>query len=286
MAVLRTTRPRQWTKNLLVFAAPGAAGVLGQRDILIDSVLAFVSLCLVSGATYLWNDTIDREVDARHPTKRNRPIAAGHLLPRTATVAAVALGLGGLGLALVVDWRLLVVVAAYLALTLAYSTVLKSIVVLDVVAIAAGFVLRAVAGGAATGVPISNWFFIVTTFGSLFVVVGKRQGETATVEGAGALRPTLDVYTESYLAFLRTVSAGVMLVAYCLWAFETTAIEQISAPLYELTIAPFLVAVLRYALLLDAGHGGAPEEVFLSDRPLQAAGAAWFVTYAAAVLVS
>ena len=286
IAILRSTRPRQWAKNLLVYAAPGAAGMLGQATVLVEATLAFVSLCLVSGATYLWNDTVDREADARHPTKRSRPVAAGQLSPATATGAGVVLALLGLGVALAVDWRLLVVVLAYLALTIAYSAVLKSIVVLDVVTVAAGFVLRALAGGAATGVPISNWFFMVTTFGSLFVVVGKRQGELAEVDGAGTLRPTLDSYTPGYLAFLRTVSAGAMLVAYCLWAFETADIEQISIPLYELTIAPFIVAVLRYALLLDAGHGGAPEDVFLGDRPLQWAVAAWLVTYAAAVLVS
>jgi decaprenyl-phosphate phosphoribosyltransferase len=176
------------------------------------------------------------------------------------------------------------------AVTTAYSYWLKHIVILDVVAVASGFVLRAIGGATATGVPVSDWFFIVTSFGSLFVVTGKRQGEVgdlAEEEGdAVDVRKTLEEYSPSYLAYLRTVASGVMFVAYCVWAFETADAASGSFPWFELSILPFVIAVLRYALLLDRGRGGAPEELFFNDRPLQLAGVAWAIVYGTAVYVA
>ena len=289
--LLRAARPKQWVKNLLVFAAPGAAAVLDEAGPAAEAVIAFASFCLAASGTYLLNDVADRESDARHPTKRLRPVASGLVSPVLATVVGVALILGGLALGLLADWRLTVTVAVYVAVTTAYSHWLKHIVILDVVAVASGFVLRAIAGAAATGVPVSDWFFIVTSFGSLFVVTGKRQGEVgdlAEEEGdAGDVRTTLDEYAESYLTYLRTVASGVMFVAYCVWAFEASA-EDLhgSVPWFELSILPFVVAVLRYALLLDRGAGGTPEDLFFHDRPLQVALFAWAVVYGTAVYVA
>ena len=288
--LLRAARPKQWAKNVLVFAAPGAAGMLDQAEPLADAAIAFAAFCLAASGTYLLNDVADREADARHPTKRTRPIAAGVVSPALATAAGVLAIAGGLGLGLVADWRLSVTVAVYVALTTAYSLWLKHIVILDVVAIASGFVLRAIAGAAATGVPVSDWFFIVTSFGSLFVVTGKRQGEVAELRRepgeAGDLRRTLDQYTDSYLAYLRTVASGVVFVAYCVWAFEAAALTSGSVPWFELSIVPFVVAVLRFALLLDRGQGAAPEELFFADRPLQLAGLTWALVYGSAVYLA
>jgi len=290
--LVRDARPRQWAKNLLVFAAPGAAGVLDRAGPLTDAVIAFGAFCMAASGTYLLNDVADREADARHPTKRNRPIAAGVVPPTLATVVGVLAIVGGVALGLVADVDLAVTVAIYVAVTTAYSHWLKHIVILDVVAIASGFVLRAIGGAAATGVPVSDWFFIVTSFGSLFVVVGKRQGEVGDLaeeeEGLalGDVRRTLEEYTGSYLAFLRTVSVAVMAVAYCVWAFEAAAFDAGSVPWFELSIVPFVVAVLRYALVLDQGGGGAPEEVFFRDRPLQVAGLAWALVYGSAVYLT
>ena len=286
--LVRAARPKQWAKNLLVFAAPGAAGLLDEAAVLADAIIAFGAFCLAASGTYLLNDVADREADARHPTKHTRPIASGAVPPGVATVVGIGLIAAGIGLGFVADWHLSVTVALYVAVTTAYSLWLKHIVILDVVAVASGFVLRAIGGATATGVPVSDWFFIVTSFGSLFVVTGKREGEVGDLgdDTAGDVRATLAVYTDSYLAYLRAVSSGVVFVAYCVWAFETAASSSGSIPWFELSILPFVLAVLRYALLLDRGQGADPEELFFADRPLQLAGLAWAVVYGTAVYVT
>ncbi|MEL7207311.1 MAG: UbiA family prenyltransferase, partial [Actinomycetota bacterium] len=206
---------------------------------------------------------------------------------RSATIGGAVLLVAGLGVAATAGWQLLVTVALYVLLTTTYSVIWKHVVVVDLVAVAAGFVLRAVGGAAATGVPVSNWFFIVTCFGSLFVVTGKRSAEAGELDGdaAPAVRSTLGVYSSVFLAQVRAVAMGVMLVAYCLWAFEEAAEAASRWPLYELSIVPFAVAVLRYELLVESGEGAAPEELFLADRGLQSAMAVWAATFAAAVVI-
>lgn len=285
VALLVACRPKQWVKNLLVFAAPGAAGVLGEADALTATVAAFVAFCLAASATYLLNDAADVEADRTHATKRHRPIAAGQLPVPVALVTAALAAVAALGLAMWVRWPLAVVVVAYMALTTAYSAWLKHVVIIDVVALAAGFVLRAVAGAAAADVPISNWFFIVTSFGSLFMAVGKRHAEVVSLgAGAGDHRRVLEGYTPGFLAHLRSVSSGVVLVAYCLWAFERADLTDMAVPWYQMSIVPFTIAVLRYAQLLDAGEGGAPEELVLRDRMLLLSAAAWAVLFGVGVL--
>ncbi len=283
-ALLVEARPRQWIKNLLVVAAPGAAGVLHEPEALAHTMGAFVCFCLAASGTYYLNDAADVEADRAHPTKRFRPIAAGEIPIGPARAIGVAGILAGVALAVAIDWHLAVIVASYVVLTTAYSHWLKHIEVVDVVAVAAGFVLRAIAGGAAVEVPISNWFFIVTCFGSLFMVVGKRRAEVdALGSDAARTRATLGTYSSHYLAHLQTMSAGVMLVGYCLWAFEKAAEADASVPLFQISIVPFALAVMRYSLLVDTGHGGAPEEVVLRDRSLQVMGLVWFVLFAAGV---
>ena len=171
---------------------------------------------------------------------------------------------------------------AYLALTTAYTFWLKHVPIYDIVAVAAGFVLRAVAGATATNVPISEWFFIVTSFGALFMVSGKREGERNLLQGdASSVRATLGVYTAGYLGYLRSVASGVVLVGYCLWVFDSANRSVTDADIwFQLSIVPFVIAILRYALLLDRGEGGEPEKLVMTDRPLLVAGAAWAAFYA------
>jgi decaprenyl-phosphate phosphoribosyltransferase len=283
-ALLVEARPKQWIKNLLVFAAPGAAGVLDHGTALAETIAAFACFCLAASGTYYLNDAADIEADRLHPKKRLRPIAAGEIpvgLARALGAGAIVVAVAA---ALAVDWHLSIVVAAYVVLTTTYSHWMKHVAVLDVVGVAAGFVLRAIAGAAAVDVPISDWFFIVASFGSLFMVVGKRRAEADEMGAdAATFRPTLGVYPIEYLAHLQTVSTSVMLVGYCLWAFEKEAISGASIPWFQISILPFVLAVLRYALLVDSGHGGAPEEVVLGDRALQVIGVAWAVTFAIGV---
>jgi decaprenyl-phosphate phosphoribosyltransferase len=282
-ALLVEARPKQWVKNLLVFAAPIAAGATDASD-LARALGAFVCFCLAASGTYYLNDAADAEADRMHPTKRLRPIAAGEISLGLARVLGVGAIAAAVAAALLIDPNLAVVVGAYVALTTSYSLWLKHQAVLDVVAVAAGFVLRAIGGAAAVDVPISNWFFIVACFGSLLMVVGKRRAE-ADEMGADAaeFRPTLGIYPREYLSQLQTVSTSVVLVGYCIWAFEKASESAVSVPWFQISIVPFVVAVLRYGLLLDTGHGGAPEDVVLRDRALQIAGVVWFVLFVVGV---
>lgn len=283
--LLRTGRPKQWLKNILVFAAPGAAGVLDDGSSLVRASLAFVSFCLAASGTYFWNDVLDVDVDRTHPTKRNRPIAAGTVSIPTARVVGVVLLAAALGVAALTQrWETIAIVGTYIALTLGYSVVLKQIAVVDLVAIASGFVLRAAAGAVAVNVPMSNWFVLCTTFGSLFIVAGKRYAELNELgDEAGSARSTLTEYSVGFLRIVLTVSLAATLVSYCQWAFETRELSSSDWPLYELSIVPMLTALLRYGLVLDQGHGAAPEEVFANDRVLQVLGLAWLVVYGLAV---
>jgi decaprenyl-phosphate phosphoribosyltransferase len=284
-ALLAEARPKQWVKNVLVFAAPGAAGIIRDSDVMLHTTIAFLCFCLAASGTYYLNDANDVEADRRHPTKRFRPIAAGEVPLGLARVVGVGLLLSGLVLAFATRWQLGVVVTVYVALTTCYTIWLKHIAVVDVVAVAAGFVLRAIAGGAVNPeITISNWFFILTSFGSLFVVAGKRSAEFDEMgEDASNTRVALGEYSASYLAYLRSVTSGVLLVAYCLWAFEKAADAAHFVPWFQLSILWFVLGILRYALLIDQGRGGAPEELILSDRTLMVFGAIWAVTFAAGI---
>lgn len=282
--IVRTMRPRQWVKNVLVFVAPAAAGILAHRRPLADSAAAFVVFCLAASGTYCINDVLDRNADRMHPTKRDRPIAAGVVsVPLAVVVGSLLLAAAMGGSAAIGRPKLAVVVVAYVATTLVYSAWLKHEPVVDLGAVAAGFVLRAIAGGVAANVPLSNWFLIVACFGSLFMVTGKREAEVMTLGDAGIdHRATLGEYTPSFLRYVRSVSSGVAMTAYCLWAFEK-AHGAAGAIWFELSIVPFVMAILRYGLLVDAGKGGAPEDVVLGDRRLQVLGLCLAVLFAAGV---
>jgi decaprenyl-phosphate phosphoribosyltransferase len=283
-ALLVEARPKQWVKNLLVFAAPGAAGVIDDPTALSQAVAAFALFCLAASGTYFLNDAADVEADRRHPSKRLRPVAAGEIPVGLARVLGLLGILSAVIGGLAVSRSLGVVLASYVILTTTYSHWMKHVPVLDVVGVAAGFVLRAIAGAAAVDVPISDWFFIVTTFGSLLMVVGKRRAEAEEMgDGAAEFRPTLGMYPTGFLSQLQTVSVSVVLVGYCVWAFEKAHLATATVPWFELSIVPFGVAVLRYAYLLESGHGGAPEDVVLHDRMLLLLGGLWATAFVVGV---
>jgi len=288
--LVKSCRPHQWTKNALVFAAPVAAGVIDDGTVLRQTVLAFVAFCAAASGTYLLNDARDVESDRAHPTKCNRPIARGDVPVPVAYGAAAVLIVGSVALGLAVQRNLAFTLIAYLALTTAYSYELKRIPVYDIVAVAAGFVLRAVAGATATSVSISEWFFIVTSFGALLMVVGKREGERHILgDQAAKVRPTLGAYSADYLRYLRGVASALVLLGYVQWSFEPisgTVVSPDSAIWFRLSIVPFVLAILRYALLLDRGEGSEPERLVLKDRTLLFTGAAWAAVYGYAVYLS
>jgi decaprenyl-phosphate phosphoribosyltransferase len=281
--LLRTARPKHWIKNALVFAAPGAAGVLVHRQAVLRCVLAFVIFCLVASGTYFVNDTLDIDADRLHPVKRLRAVPAGVIGIGLARVVGITLALAALALSLVLGWRLTVVIGVYLVVQAAYTVWLKHEPILDLAAVASGFVLRAIAGGVAVGVPISEWFLIVATFGSLFMVTGKRSAEHAVMgKEGGAHRATLAVYTPAFLRSILVTASTVTITAYCLWAFENQkAVHE--GIWFQLSIVPFVLAMFRYGLLLDQGHGGQPEDVVLGDRTLQVLAIIWAALFALGV---
>jgi decaprenyl-phosphate phosphoribosyltransferase len=268
-------------KNVLVFAAPGAAGVLDDRPALGRAVLMFVAFCLVSSGLYLWNDVLDVQSDRRHPVKRFRPIAAGQLSTRAGAAWGTSFVVLGLAVtAATGHWQAPAVVAVYAASTMAYSSALKHVAVVDLAVIASGFVLRAAAGAVAVDVGMSKWFVLCTVFGSLFIVTGKRYAELRDVgEEAGQIRQTLGTYTTDFLRGLMNVSCGAAILTYCQWAFDAKELGNTDRPFYELSIVPMVIALLRYMLVLETGKGAAPEEVFASDRVLQVLGVCWVVLF-------
>jgi decaprenyl-phosphate phosphoribosyltransferase len=278
---LRVARPKQWVKNVLVFIAPGAAGVLGHESDVLRSLAAFGIFCAAASGTYFVNDTTDAEADRQHPAKRHRPVASGAVRPRAAITIALALFAVAITCSwLLAGWQLALVVVAYVVITVAYSLWLKHQPVIELAAVASGFVLRAIAGGIACHVSLSSWFLIVTSFGALFLVTGKRAGEHHTLgDERGSHRFTLDLYTPQFLRSALTLSATGAVTTYCLWAFDKAGLSRRGDHLVwiELSVVPVVVGVLYVLRLLDAGAGGAPTELALEDRTLQLLGLAWAV---------
>ena len=280
--LVRTMRPRQWVKNVLVLAAPFVGGYLFQLHVLIAVGVAFVAFSLAASGVYLVNDVQDVEADRAHPTKRNRPIAAGVVPPQLALVVAALLFAGALGMSFLATPNLAIVTAVYIAVQISYCLWLKHQPVVDIAIVASGFLLRAIAGGAAANIELSQWFLLVAAFGSLFMVAGKRYAEIRLAERTGAkIRKSLERYTASYLRFVWTLSATVLIMTYGLWAFQLSQINHSHWPI--ISLVPFVVAVLRYAVDVDGGNGGEPEEIALGDRVLQVLGGCLVITLVAAV---
>ncbi len=281
--LIRLLRPRQWIKNGLVLAAPAAAGVLDQGHYLGRALIVLVSFCLAASGTYCLNDAADVEADRAHPTKRNRPVAAGEVsVGRARAVGGGLLVLGvGLGIA-VGSWEASAITAVYVALTTAYTIWLKHVPVVDIVMITAFFVIRAVAGVVGTDIPLSDWYLIVASFGALFIVAGKRSIELRLEDAVGH-RAALAGYTPGFLLYVRSVASGVAMLAYCLWAFEKAHLSDSSVPWFQLSIVPFVLIILRYALVLETEERRGPEEIVLEDRQLQVLGVLWAAVFAAGV---
>lgn len=275
-------RPQQWTKNLLVVAAPLAAGQVIELRVLWPTLVAFVAFCAVSSSIYLVNDCADVEADRHHPRKQFRPIAAGELsIPLALTLAGLLATLGLAG-AFATRWQLGVLLVAYVAAQVLYSLRLKHEPVLDLTMVTSGFLMRAVAGGLAAALPISDWFLLVAGFGSLFIVAGKRYSELHTLGSEAGTRRSLVRYTDSYLRFVWSIAAAATITAYCLWAFENAGGSTV--PWHELSIVPFVVGLLRYAVDIDAGEAADPEDIVWGDRLLQAIGVIWVVVLTLGVL--
>ena len=273
--VLRACRPRQWLKNVVVVLAPAAAGALALRGADAQVLGALVAFCMLASATYLVNDVRDRESDRRHPRKRLRPIAAGELSTRRALRIAGLLAAGGICLSVAVRPALGVVAVCYLALTLSYSLVWRDVVVADIVMVAAGFLVRAAAGGVATDVRLSKSFLVVTSACALFLVAGKRYAEVRTRGERPATRRTLRRYSPRGLRLVCLAAASIGALAYARWAFT----RALPGPWVELSIFPFALWLGRYTMLLGRGAGEAPEELILHDAPLLLVGAAWAILF-------
>jgi decaprenyl-phosphate phosphoribosyltransferase len=281
-ALFALARPRQWTKNVLVVAAAGAAGALGHPGVPLRVGLACIAFCMLASGVYAINDVRDAPEDRLHPHKRLRPVAAGEVRPR----AAIAFGIGAMAAGLItcalVRPALALVGGGYLALTMTYALVWRYVAVLDVLAIAGGFVLRAVAGAVAAPVGLSRWFILVVTFAAVFVAAGKRYAELLRRGAPGdQRRATLAHYSPRELRTILVGSAVAALVAYAAWALELPSVNGV--PWRALTILPFAACLARYGSLLAAGEGEAPEETVLTDRWLLLSGVAWVVLFALGV---
>ena len=279
-ALYVSLRPHQWTKNLLVFAALGFSKHLFEAGPLLRASFAFALFCGLSGAVYLLNDLADLERDRLHPVKRLRPLASGALAPRTAAAVAAALALGGLGLAFLLGRPFAACAFFYLGLNLLYSFKLKEVVIVDVLCISLGFVLRAVAGGMAVGVAISEWLLICTLLLALFLALAKRRHELTSLSAdASGHRKILAEYSPYLLDQMINVVTASCLSAY---AFYTTAAEtrdKFQTDRLAWTIPFVLYGIFRYLYLVPQKEkGGSPSDVLLTDRPLLAAVALWAVT--------
>jgi 4-hydroxybenzoate polyprenyltransferase len=274
--LLVSLRPNQWTKNFIIFAGL----IFGQR--LFDPAAVarasgtFAAFCGLSGVVYLINDIVDREQDRWHPVKRSRPIASGALTVRTAITAACIIGSLGLGGAFWISARLGIVALVYLALLTTYSIFLKHVVILDVLTIAVGFVLRAVAGAVAVGVPISHWLLVCTILLALFLALSKRRHELVLLaEDATGHRPILEEYSPYLLDQMIGVVTASTVVSYMLYTTDPETAARFGTRLLGLTIPLPLYGIFRYLYLVHQRGGGTPSELLLTDRPLVVCVALW-----------
>jgi 4-hydroxybenzoate polyprenyltransferase len=275
-ALLVSLRPHQWTKNLVVLAALAFSKHLFDGDAVARAAMAFATFCVLSGAVYLVNDLVDLERDRLHPTKRERPLASGALPVSTARAAALSLLVAGL----LAGWGLgpgfFACALSYLALNLAYSFALKDVVILDVLAIAIGFVVRAVAGALAIQVVFSDWLLVCTILLALFLALAKRRHELATLENAAGHRQALAEYSPYLLDQMIAVVTASCLTAYAFYTLAPETVEKYSTARLALTIPFVIYGIFRYLYLVHRKEqGGNPSDVLLADWPLLAAVALW-----------
>jgi decaprenyl-phosphate phosphoribosyltransferase len=282
LGLIRSCRPVQWVKNLLVLAAPAAAGRVLQDGIWWRESIIFALFCAAASGIYLVNDVLDREADRAHPSKRNRPIAAGVVPQSLAWSFAGVLLVGSLAGALAWCNRSTAsVLAAYIVLCLAYSFYLKHLTIVDMAVLASGFLLRTIAGGTAVDIPLSQWFLITVGFASLMVAGAKRYSELRALGHGSGTRGALRHYTPEFLRFVWQAGATAAVLTYCLWATSMPTNDRLLA-LRELSIVPMVMVVLRYCQLTDRGRAEEPEEVLLKDRVIQVFGFFWAVSFVVA----
>ena len=277
--LLRAMRPKQWVKNVFVLPALVFARRLTDIDALWQMAAVFAAFSLLASAVYLINDVADIERDRQHPTKRNRPIAAGKVSPRAALALAVLLAAAGLGAGWWLSVPTGVVLTAYAVNSGLYSVWLKHVVLLDVFLVAFGFLLRVLAGAAAIGVGVSPWLLICTFFVALFLAFCKRRAELADLGGdAAAHRTALSGYVDVYVDHVLAALAGMTVMSYALYTIDASVLSRLGTDALVLTLPPFTFGVFRYLLLVHAhGLGGSPTEVVLSDRGMQATGLLWAI---------
>jgi 4-hydroxybenzoate polyprenyltransferase len=265
-------RPKQWTKNGLVFTAMIFDLKVFQIEPLAKTLLGFIMLCLISGTVYLINDLVDIEKDRQHPTKKNRPLAAGEVSVQIAIIAVVILATASILLSFLLNSYFGAIVVGYLLLQIAYSFKLKNIVIIDVLTIATGFVLR-VAGGVilVEAQRFSPWLYVFTTFGALFLGLGKRRQELALLKGkASNTRTILNEYNLPLLDEMMAIVTAGTVMTYAFYTFSAPNLPDNHAMM--LTIPFVIYGIFRYLYIIHVqGNGGAPDEVFLTDRPLQIA---------------
>lgn len=284
--LIKLARPKQWVKNVLVAAAPLAAGVLLQATVLGWVAIAFACFCLAASSVYMLNDVLDVNEDRAHPRKRMRPVASGQVSPRTASTAAATCALASVAIPIALgNPQLTVVIASYLLLQATYIWKLKHEAVFDIACVATGFLLRAIAGGVAASVTISNTFLVVVGFGALFMAVGKRYSEILSHKQEDKkTRKALDQYTPGYLRILLSISATISLVGYILWAFEIDAHKTSDIPFAALSVIPFTLALMRYAKDADSAEVEAPEDALFADKGLLILGVLWLALFVGQVL--
>ncbi|NGO79168.1 decaprenyl-phosphate phosphoribosyltransferase [Streptomyces sp. YC504] len=286
LGLLKTARPRQWVKNVLVVAAPAAAGELFTRQTAVQLVLVFCLFTAAASAVYLINDARDAEADRAHPDKCRRPVAAGQVpVPVAYAVGGLLAVLAPAAAAFLCTPMTSALLTGYVGMQLAYCISLKHVLVVDLVVVTTGFLMRAMIGGVALDIPLSRWFLITTGFGALFMVSAKRYSESVRMADAdgelGATRALLTEYTTGYLRFVWQLAAGVAVLAYCLWAMEEGGTGLL--PWRQLSMVAFILAILRYAVFADRGTAGAPEDVVLRDKPLALIALVWVGMYGLAV---
>ncbi len=273
----RALRPHQWTKNLLVFAPLLFSKHLFEPQPFLRAFLAFVAFCGLAGAVYLGNDIADVERDRLHPKKKGRPIAAGELSVGAATTGALALVASALALSFVVDFQLGLCAVCYLALNLAYSFGLKNLVILDVLAISIGFVLRALAGGYAIEVRVTDWLLVLTLLLALFLALAKRRHElTSLLEGASSHRTILAEYSPYLIDQMTSVVTASVVTAYAFYTLAPETVAKFGTEKLSWTLPLVLYGIFRYLYLVhQKDRGDSPTDMLLTDRPLLATVALW-----------
>lgn len=278
--IILTLRPKQWSKNLIIFAGIVFSRNLLKVDYLLKSIFAFIIFCILSGVTYTINDIVDRKADQKHPEKSKRPIASGKLNVRTAIIFALVLVLISLISAYQLNFSFFIIAISYFSLMLLYSFVFKKVVILDVIIVAAGFALRTFAGTIVIAVEISVWLFLCSILLALFLAISKRRHELVFLEDGGlSHRTVLGHYSKQLLDQLISIVTAATIIAYSIYTIAPETITKFHSKNLVLTIPFVLYGIFRYLYLIYQKQlGGSPERILLEDRPLITSILLWLIS--------